>query len=182
MAEGLIWLGLAVKILNKENFMKILKTFVFPALFVALLVAVDQITKYLAVEYLKPIRIFHIIEGVFSLQFHENPGMAFGLFQGGRWFFIGFTIIILGLFIYYYASLPKTRHRGIIRLFLLMLMGGALGNFADRLFREGYVVDFFSFTLINFPIFNMADVFLVVAVFFLIIFTLFSREQQNEQV
>lgn len=158
--------------------MKNLKTFVLPISFVALLLGLDQLTKHLAVIYLKPIGTFHIIEGVLSLQYWENSGMAFGLFQGGRWFFVVFTIAVLAFIIYYYITLPNTRHRPAARFFLLMLIGGALGNFVDRLL-QGHVVDFIFFSLINFPIFNLADVFLVVAVFAIAAITLFAKEPRN---
>ena len=158
--------------------MRILKTYISPVAFVGLLLAIDQITKYLAAVHLKPIREFVLIDGVFSLRYAENDGMAFGLFSGGRWFFVVLTVAILAFVIYFYTTLPKTRHRGPLRFFLLMLVGGALGNFVDRLFN-GYVIDFFFFSLINFPIFNMADVFLVVAVIAICAITLFSREPKN---
>ena len=150
----------------------------WPAAFVVLLLAIDQFTKYLAVVHLQPVREIVLIEGVFSLFYHENAGMAFGLFQGGRWVFVALTIIAMGFFVYFYTSLPKTRYHNIMRFFLLMLIGGALGNFVDRLI-QGYVVDFFYFSLINFPIFNMADVFLVVSVFALAVMILFVREPKS---
>jgi len=160
--------------------MQILKRYVLPAAFVATLLAIDQFTKWLAVTYLQPIREFVLIEGVFSLFYHENQGMAFGLFQGGRWFFVVATVVALGFFIYFYVKMPKTRYHNTIRFFLLIFMGGALGNFTDRLFNDGFVVDFLFFNLINFPIFNMADVFLVVAVFAIMIILLFVKEPKNE--
>jgi signal peptidase II len=122
-----------------------------------------------------PVREVVLIPGVFSLLYLENTGMAFGLFQGGRWVLIGLTVVILGLLVYYYITLPKTRLIKVYRLLFLLIIGGALGNFADRLMR-GFVVDFFYFKLINFPVFNMADVFLVVSVVVLIALTIFSKE------
>jgi len=158
--------------------MKISKRIVLSTAFVLVLLAIDQFTKYLAVTYLKPIREIVLIDGVFSLLYHENSGMAFGLFQDGRWFFVVLTVVALGFFIYYYISLPKTRYHDKMRFFLLMFMGGALGNFVDRV-MHGYVVDFFFFSLINFPVFNMADVFLTIAVFCLAFIMLFIKEPKN---
>jgi len=159
--------------------MRFFKRFVLPAAFVAVLLGIDQFTKHLAVVYLKPIREYVLIDGVFSLLYHENDGMAFGLFQGGRWVFVIVTMVALGFFVYYYVSLPKTRYHNRVRFFLLLLIGGALGNFVDRLIH-GYVVDFLFFSLINFPVFNFADVFLVVAVFVLAIIILFVKEPKGE--
>lgn len=158
--------------------MKIFKTYILPAAFVILLVAIDQVSKHLAAVYLQPIRQFHIIEGVFSLLYWENSGMAFGVMQGGRWFFVVFTVVILGVILWYYRSLPKTRYHNVMRFFLLMLIGGALGNFIDRLLL-GYVIDFFFISAINFPIFNFADIFLVVSIAVLMAITLFVKEPKD---
>jgi len=158
--------------------MRSYKRQVLPVLFVIVLLAIDQLTKYLAVVRLAPIGEFVIIDGVFSLLYHENAGMAFGLFQGGRWVFVGLTVVAMGFFVYFYRSLPKTRYHNIMRFLLLVLIGGALGNFVDRLI-QGYVVDFFYFSLINFPIFNMADVFLVVSVIALAVMILFIKEPKS---
>jgi signal peptidase II len=152
--------------------MRFFKTYLLPVLFVGLVVGIDQFTKLLAVRYLAPLREVVLIDGVFSLLYLENTGMAFGLFQGGRWVLIGITVVIMGLLIYYYVTLPKTRFIKIYKILFLMIIGGALGNFGDRLLR-GFVVDFFYFSLINFPVFNMADVFLVVSVVVLIFLTIF---------
>ena len=158
--------------------MRTFKKNVLPVAFVVLLLVIDQFTKYLAVVHLRPIREIVLIEGVFSLFYHENAGMAFGLFQGGRWVFVVLTVVAMGFFVYFYTSLPKTQYHNVMRFFLLMLIGGALGNFVDRLI-QGYVVDFFYFSLINFPIFNMADVFLVVSVFALAVMILFVKEPKS---
>jgi len=140
-------------------------------LMIAALVALDQITKHLATVHLAPIGSHSLIDGVFSLHFHINTGMAFGLFQGGRWFFVIFTILALGAIGYFYATLPKGRLHTFTRVMLAMLIAGALGNFIDRV-RQGYVVDFFFFNLINFPIFNVADIFIVVSAIGIIVATI----------
>ncbi|MDR2183613.1 MAG: signal peptidase II [Clostridiales bacterium] len=158
--------------------MRIFKRFVLPVIFIVAILGVDQFTKYWAATRLAPIGELVLIDGVFSLLYHENTGMAFGLFPDGRWVFVGLTVVAMGFFIYFYASLPRSRYHNVMRFFLLMLIGGALGNFVDRLI-QGYVVDFFYFSLINFPIFNMADVFLVVSVIVLAIMILFVKEPKS---
>ena len=158
--------------------MRFFKAYLLPILFVGFVVAVDQFTKFLAVRYLKPVREVVLIDGVFSLLYLENTGMAFGLFQGGRWILIGLTVLILGLLTYYYITLPKTRWIKVYRVLFLMIIGGALGNFIDRLLH-GFVVDFFYFSLINFPVFNMADVFLVVSAVTLIVLAIFTKDGRS---
>ncbi|MCL2574825.1 MAG: signal peptidase II [Defluviitaleaceae bacterium] len=162
-----------------------IKKWVLPIAFVGIIFAIDQITKWLTIQHLfgQPERV--VIDGVLSLVYHENSGMAWGMLQGGRWFFIIITPILLTAMIWYYTTLPKTRIANILRVFLLILFGGALGNFYDRLFREslindtvGVVVDMFAVRFINFPVFNMADVFIVVSVIALAVLTFFVKDDR----
>lgn len=123
------------------------------------IVALDQIFKYFAKEYLMPIGYFPIIQDVFHLTYVENRGAAFGLFQGQRWIFITLTFIIAGLIAYFLLKIPEKFL--FLKASLALVLGGAIGNLIDRV-RLGYVVDMFDFTLINFPVFNIADSMLVV--------------------
>ncbi|MCL2617416.1 MAG: signal peptidase II [Defluviitaleaceae bacterium] len=129
--------------------------------YVALLVIMDQATKLAAVNYLRPVGSLALVPGVFHLTYATNDGAAFGLFSGGRWFFVAVTVAVVAALAYYFVKLPHTREYSWVRLTLVLICGGALGNFIDRLMK-GYVVDFLHVTFINFPVFNLADVFLVV--------------------
>ena len=126
------------------------------------LVIFDQITKYIALISLKPVGSVPIIEGVLNLTFVENRGAAFGIFQGQRWGFVILTLAISAFLIAVYLKLPKTKKYNALRWTIVCLEAGALGNFIDRLFR-GYVVDFIDFTLINYPVFNVADIYVVLS-------------------
>jgi len=156
-----------------------------PILFCAALIAVDQLSKYLAYTLLRPVGTVIIIDKVFSLTYVENVGAAFGILQGARWFFIVITVIVIAGIIYYYLKLPKDRAYNKARFTLLVILSGALGNFVDRL-RNGYVVDFFHARFIDFPVFNIADSYVVVGVILFAILYLFvykedkTRERQAE--
>ena len=139
---------------------------------VIILVIMDQATKLAAVNYLRPVGSIPLIPGVFHLTYATNTGAAFGLFQGGRWFFVALTLVVVGSIIYYYVKLPHTREYDWVRLTLILICGGALGNFIDRLLN-GYVVDFLHVAFIRFPIFNFADIFLVIGTLLLSIILLF---------
>lgn len=139
---------------------------------IAILVVIDQLTKYLAYTFLKPIRQLHIIENVFSLTYVENRGAAFGIFQGGRWFFIIATIIVLICLIFYNRNLPKEKPYVYVRISIILIVAGAIGNFIDRLFL-GYVIDFLHITFINFPVFNIADIYIVLGTFLYSVLLLF---------
>ncbi|MBR2847577.1 MAG: signal peptidase II [Clostridia bacterium] len=121
-----------------------------------LLTAFDLIIKHI-VNTAKP--AFPIIDGVFHITYAENTGAAFSMFAGFPHFTTVLTIVlILALIGYIIYSKPK-KHIELIA-FTLMISGG-IGNLVNRL-TLGYVVDFFDFRLINFAIFNTADVFICV--------------------
>jgi len=139
---------------------------------VVLLTIIDQATKLAAINYLRPVGSITLIPGVFSLTYATNAGAAFGMLQGARWFFVALTVIVISAMSYYYVKLPHSRAYSWVRLCLILIIGGAIGNFIDRLLK-GYVVDFLHATFIRFPIFNFADIFLVVGTFLLAILMLF---------
>ncbi|GAA6492240.1 MAG TPA: signal peptidase II [Candidatus Bariatricus faecipullorum] len=143
-----------------------------------LLVLIDQGAKLLAVRRLKGQPSLKLIPGVFELQYLENRGAAFGIFQDQRAFFLIMTVLILLLAVWCFAVVPKTGRYLPLRVCMVFVVAGALGNFLDRLFR-GYVVDFFSFVLINFPVFNIADIYITVsfAVLVLLVFFYYKDEE-----
>ncbi len=142
------------------------------------LVFIDQLTKWLVVLKLKPIQDFPIIDKVFHLAYVENRGAAFGILQGRHLFFIIMTIIVMIFIMIYYFRLPSTRKYHWMRLALILLAGGAIGNLIDRI-RLGYVVDFLYFKLIDFPVFNFADICVVVGVGVLSLFILINPEEDK---
>ena len=151
-----------------------------PILFCAALISIDQMSKYYAYTILKPIGSLTVIEGIFNFTYVENQGAAFGLFQGARWFFVIITVVIMCGIIYYYRKLPKEKAYNKARFALILIISGALGNFIDR-FRNGYVVDFFHASFIDFPVFNIADSYVVTGVFFVFILYLFVYKEDKLQ-
>lgn len=117
----------------------------------------DQITKIIASNLLMKSESYEIIDNFFYFTYHENDGMAFSLFEGGRWLFVLGTPMILLLVLYFFVySKP---HEVLTRGGLVLVTAGALGNLVDRIFL-GYVRDFIHFYIFNksFPVFNVADI------------------------
>ena len=143
-------------------------------------VALDQYTKHLATIYLqeKPIVI---IKDVFQLQYLENRGAAFGMLQNQQTLFLFVSTIALILITVVYIRLPKERRYVPLRFCLISIVAGAIGNMIDRI-RLQYVVDFFYFELIDFPIFNVADIFASVATVALIFLVLFYYKDEEFDV
>lgn len=120
-----------------------------------------------------------IIKNVFYITSHRNQGAAFGILQGQMWLFYIITIIVLIGVIYYYHT--EGYNKISLGLPLALILGGAIGNFIDRVFR-GEVVDFLNIYIVNydFPIFNVADSSLVVGVSLIAIYFLFIEGKQKE--
>lgn len=129
-------------------------------------VVIDQLTKYLVVKNMELGQSIPLIPDVFHLTSHRNMGAAFGILQNQRLLFIVITIaVIIGIIV----SLIRVGNRQpTLSLALSLVLGGAIGNFIDRV-STGKVVDFLDFTLINFPIFNVADAAITIGVGLLIL-------------
>lgn len=142
------------------------------------LILLDQGTKLWALGSLKPIQNMTLVEGFLDLTFVENRGVAFGMFSGQRWFILVLTGLIAGVLVYFYRTLPKKAEYIPVRAALLLVLSGAIGNIIDRVFR-GYVVDFFEFTFFDWPVFNVADIYVVVGVILLIFLILFVVKDED---
>lgn len=131
-------------------------------IFVTSLVLLEQLTKIIILMNRDKLPIT-VINNVFMLSYVENSGVAFGIKVGSVWSFIVINIVILGIIIkFMYSQLQELNNKTIV-IFSLVLAGG-ISNLIDRVFR-GYVVDFLDITpMINFPVFNFADIMIVVAV------------------
>lgn len=131
-----------------------------------IVLAIDQIWKAAIVKWMEVGQTIPIWEGVFNITSLRNGGAAFGILQNQRWFLISVTLVVVFGIIYYLQTEGKKNRR--ISLALASLLGGALGNFYDRLIR-GEVVDSLEFRFIDYPIFNLADVFIVSGVILLLL-------------
>lgn len=148
------------------------------ALIIALLLGLDQYTKYLATAMLKGNAPWVLIDGVLELQYLENRGSAFGMLQNQKFFILFVGIIFLMVILFFLFRLPGKRKFVKVHLLLSVVIAGGVGNMIDR-FRFDYVVDFISFVLINYPIFNVADIYIVVATIGLFILFMFVFREQD---
>lgn len=144
-----------------------------------IVILIDQITKWLVVTYMELGESIPLIENFLYLTSHRNKGAAWGILQGKMWFFyIVTTIVIIGIVMFIQRL---KQHEKLVGWSLGLMLGGAIGNFIDRLFRKE-VVDFINtyiFTY-DFPIFNIADSALVIGVGLFFIHTLIEGKQEKE--
>ena len=141
---------------------------------IAILIGLDQIIKYWALNFLKEVNSIPVINNIFSLTYVENRGAAFGMLQNNQSIFI-LVAAVASCFGLYYLHSKKVNNLG--KIGILLVISGAIGNLIDRIFR-GSIVDFIGIG--NFPIFNLADAFLVIGWFLLIISVLiiFNRDMK----
>ena len=143
-----------------------------------LLIFFDQVTKGLAVRFLKGQEPFVIWDGVFELRYLENRGAAFGMLQGHQAFFLFTGLLVFAAALYFFRHVSADRKFFPIRMIAVFILAGALVNMADRL-RLSYVVDFFYFRLIDFPIFNVADIYVSVGTAVLAVLILFYYKEEE---
>ncbi|MDO4522865.1 MAG: signal peptidase II [Eubacteriales bacterium] len=140
-----------------SNTTKKYQSLFFAAIAVICWIAADQFTKYLAVRYLKSTGDSYVlIPGVLELSYLENRGAAWGMLQDARWLFLAITVVCVIFFLRLYLRFSFERRYVLMRILITALIGGAIGNAIDRSIH-GYVVDFIWISLINFPVFNVAD-------------------------
>lgn len=151
---------------------------VIDAIIIIILFLADQYTKQLAVEQLKDRPAYVLIDGVLELQYLENRGSAFGMLQNQKFFILFVGVVFLLVILFFLLKLPEKKKYNIVHILLSVIVAGGLGNMADRI-RLDYVVDFISFVLIHYPIFNVADCYIVVATVSLFFLFLFVFKEQD---
>ena len=141
------------------------------------LILIDQLSKVWALSVLRGTEGIAVIPNVFELSYLENRGAAFGILQDHQIFFVLVTVAAAVILTWIYQRIPQTKKYMPLRISYALIMAGAFGNLIDRVFR-GYVVDFFYFKWIDFPVFNVADCYVVVGALLLIvlIFTLYRND------
>ena len=132
--------------------------FLFFSLFAALIVVADQITKYLTVALIPLYSRVDFIPGLLSFTYVQNTGAAWSIFEGMQWMFALIFLVLTAAVLYEYfkSPLPFSTFE---RWCIAAIYGGGLGNMIDRV-RLGYVVDMIETTFIEFPVFNVADIFI----------------------
>lgn len=165
------------------------KQYVKPILLVGmffLLVALDQFTKFLAVSHLKGKKGVLFIKNILSFEYLENHGAAWGIFAGKTEFLLIITIIFSIVLCVFIVQIERALQAGtckiklytLIQTVLVILVAGAVGNVIDRI-RLSYVVDFIKFEFIDFPIFNVADCYVTVSSFILLIVVTFFMKDED---
>ena len=152
---------------------------VLPAIIsIVILVLFDQLTKNYIDTNMELYDSIPIIKDIFEIHYIRNAGAAWGIMQNKQFLFYIITILVLTFFSVIYLKLAKINSYKDIRILLVFIAAGAIGNFIDRI-RYQYVIDFLYFKIINFPVFNIADCYVTVSFILLIILIVFKYKDED---
>lgn len=148
-----------------------------------LIIALDQWTKWLVLKNMELGERISVIDPYLGWLSHRNRGAAWGMLEGQMWLFAIITVAVIIGILYYFHKHAKGQP--LFQLSLMVLLGGAVGNFIDRMLR-GEVVDFVDVLIpvinYDFPIFNVADAALTIGVVLMIIYIIYDEKQQKKKV
>ena len=139
----------------------------------ALLIFLDQLSKFAANRWLAPVDSAQFIPGIINLFYTENTGASFSMLEGFRWGFVVLTVVVAAVLL---RILFHPRHPaiGATRAAIVMILAGAVGNGIDRALC-GRVVDMFQFDFINFPVFNVADIYINIGIAWLVLLVVLGK-------
>ena len=154
------------------------KNSILACISILLLIGLDQIVKFLITSHMALYDTIPVIKQVFHITYIQNKGAAWGSLQGKRYFLLAITILVLAFLVYFYVRMLKlNRYKDLRILFIFVFCTEYQAwNLARRL---GYVIDMFDFRLINFPVFNVADIYVTCSMIILLVFILF-KYKDNE--
>lgn len=151
---------------------------IFALLMSVILVLGDQLVKWWVVQNFALYSGMDLIKGIVNIFYIQNTGAAWGIFSGEMVFFFGITAVAVVAMLYLmYQERGKSK---IAMAAYVLILAGAIGNFIDR-FRLGYVVDMIRLEFIDFPIFNVADMYLTIGVAILFIYIIFVEGKKEKR-
>ena len=142
------------------------------------LIGLDQISKYYIDKHMNLYDSIALIPNIFEIHYIRNAGAAWGMFQNKQILFYICTVIVLILGVGLYLRCLSMNRYTDLRIVLILILSGAIGNFIDRI-RFQYVIDFFYFKLIDFPVFNIADCYVTVGFIILLLLILFKYKEDD---
>ncbi len=156
------------------------KRMVICAVVTILLVLIDQFTKKLAYMNLKDSAPFVILNNILEFYYlpNGNTGAAFGMLQGHQLLFSIIAIVVCAGLVYIIYRMPCNKKYNLLIALFVMIIAGGIGNMIDRV-KQNYVIDFIYFEIIDFPIFNVADIYVSVATVLLVISVLFIYKDSD---
>ena len=144
----------------------------------AVTLIIDQISKYMIRSSMALGDSRDVIPGIFQIYYHENTGATWGMLKGQTVFFIFMAVVICAVLLFLVFRIPEGKKYIRMHIALSLVFSGAIGNTIDRIAKKS-VTDFIYAKIIDFPIFNIADTYIVIATFWLIIQVLFIFKDED---
>lgn len=141
---------------------------------ILIVIFIDQYTKYKVALYFKRARDIHIIRNIIYFKLVKNTGAALSMFKGKNRSLTIITSSIILVLSFFFIQLLKREGLLLFKTSVAMVLGGGIGNLIDRI-RLGYVIDFFYFPFRKSPVFNIADLFIMVGMIIIIWLYLFDK-------
>ncbi len=156
---------------------------IFCLITIALLVGADQIIKLLIIKNFDLFESVSVIKfgkhKIFDLTYTLNDGAGWSIFSGKRIFLILITsVFLIGVIIFLIRNAKSSKF---LTLSMLLIISGGVGNLIDRMFRDGKVVDYIETKFMNFPIFNFADICVVIGAIMFLVYILFIEKSHNNK-
>ncbi|MCR4566628.1 MAG: signal peptidase II [Pseudobutyrivibrio sp.] len=151
---------------------------IYSIVLIVALIILDQYTKHLAVSHLMNKADINLIPGVLQLHYLENTGAAFSMLEGKQILFAVLTPVLLIILLIILFRIPQEKKFLYLDYIIVFIIAGAIGNYIDRI-SNNYVIDFIYFSLINFPVFNVADIYVTVAMFFFFVLIIFYYKDED---
>jgi len=142
------------------------------------LVSFDQLVKFWIRATIMNKEPIIIIPKILKLQYHQNSGAVWGILPDKASYLSIFTFIIMAGIIFVYMKIPEGKKYNVLKLLIVFILAGAVGNLIDRI-SLGYVVDFIYFEIINFPLFNLADTYLTFSSIILFLLAIFYYKDDD---
>ena len=133
---------------------------------------IDQAIKLLIIKNFELGEEHKVLGDVFTLHYIRNTGSAWGMLAGHTWLLVIISLLAILIIGYVYCNISHKKYT-VLRICLALILGGALGNLIDRI-RLKYVVDYLYFKLIDFPVFNFADICVTVPIALMVILCVFK--------
>ena len=165
-------------IMNKSKHISRIASCILWILLWGLLILLDLGTKAVAAQALQGKPPIVLIHNVLELLYLQNTGAAFSLFENAQWLFILIAVLAVIFITLFLVRIPKNRRFLPLQILLTLISAGAIGNLIDRI-RLGYVRDFIYFSLIDFPVFNVADIYVTVSTALLVLVVLFYYKEED---
>ena len=158
------------------------KRILLAVIIIAILVAIDQYTKYLVVTNMQPYSDEKkIIGDSLVLYFIKNTGAAWGSFSKNTPVLAGISVVMIIFLGYLFFKNIERDDRKLLRIFTIITIGGAVGNLIDRI-RLNYVVDFIYAKFINFPVFNFADICVTVSMLVILYIFIYKDDEEESKI